>query len=170
MMTLCLWTIVISGCAGSDENTNTIASATAPSITSKESRSPSSIDCYTMDADSCAGFSATNIARTANGSAPLVFCPTCYLMAYEQSRDMSDKGYFSHARTDETFSERVARFGLSNGVAENIAYGSVGAKAVDMWMNSSGHRANILNARYKSFAISTYKGYSTQVFYNGTDK
>lgn len=91
-------------------------------------------------------------------------------MAIEQSTDMYVRGYFDHTRPDETFAHRAARFGLSDGAGENIAWGKVGEVVVDMWMNSSGHRANILNPSYHSFAIGTWGLYTTQVFYIGTDK
>jgi len=128
-------------------------------------------DCYSMDVNSCAGFKATNAQRIANGVPAMVYCHTCYQMAAEQSQDMAVRGYFDHTRPDETFAHRATRFGLASGVGENIASGKVGAPVVDeMWMNSAGHRANILNAGFKSFAIGTYGTFTTQVFYSGTNK
>lgn len=130
-----------------------------------------SSDCYSMDANSCAGFKATNAQRIANGVPAMVYCHACYLMAAEQSQDMAVRGYFDHTRPDETFAHRAARFGIASGVGENIAWGKVGAPVVDeMWMNSSGHRANILNPNFKSFALGTYGTHTTQVFYSGTNK
>lgn len=132
---------------------------------------PGDNGCYAMDANSCAAFKATNTQRIANGVAVMSYCQACYNMAYEQSQDMAVRGYFDHTRPDETFGHRVTRFGLSSGAAENIAQGKVGAPVVnEMWMNSAGHRANILNPSYKSFAVGTYGTYSTQVFYVGTNK
>jgi uncharacterized protein YkwD len=128
-------------------------------------------DCYSMDANSCAGFKATNAQRIANGVPVMVYCQACYQMAIEQSQDMAVRGYFDHTRPDETFAHRATRFGLASGVGENIAMGKVGAPVVDeMWMNSAGHRANILNPSFKSFALGTYGTYTTQVFYMGTNR
>lgn len=128
-------------------------------------------DCYSMDVNSCAGFKATNAQRIAHGVPAMVYCHACYQMAAEQSQDMAIRGYFDHTRPDETFAHRATRFGLASGVGENIAAGKVGAPVVDeMWMNSAGHRANILNPSYKSFALGTYGTHTTQVFYSGTNK
>ncbi|MNL07691.1 Cysteine-rich secretory protein family protein [compost metagenome] len=130
-----------------------------------------SADCYSMDANSCAGFKATNASRIAHGVPAMVYCHACYQMAAEQSQDMAIRGYFDHTRPDETFAHRATRFGLASGAGENIASGKVGAPVVDeMWMNSSGHRANILNPGFKSFALGTYGTFTTQVFYSGTNK
>jgi hypothetical protein len=132
---------------------------------------PAGGDCYSMDVNSCAGFKATNAQRIANGVPVMVYCQACYQMAAEQSQDMAVRGYFDHTRPDETFAHRATRFGLASGVGENIAWGKVGAPVVDeMWMNSAGHRANILNPAFKSFAIGTYGTHTTQVFYGGTNK
>lgn len=132
---------------------------------------PGNNNCYSMDVNSCAAFKATNAQRIANGVPAMVYCQACYNMAAEQSQDMAVRGYFDHNRPDETFAQRVTRFGLASGAGENIAMGKVGAPVVDeMWMNSAGHRANILNSNFKSFAVGTYNTYSTQVFYYGTNK
>lgn len=61
---------------------------------------------------------------------------------------------FSHTRPDGTIC-----FTASNKMkGENIAYGySSPSKVMDAWMNSSGHRANIMNSGYKSIGIGCYK-------------
>ncbi|UYL09811.1 CAP domain-containing protein [Bdellovibrio sp. SKB1291214] len=126
--------------------------------------------CYGMDANTCLVFKATNTQRVANGLAALVYCQACTQMAFEQSKDMSDRQYFDHERPDETFSHRVARFGLTAGCAENIAQGYTPETVVTGWMVSPGHRNNILNGNYKSLGIGLYNGYATQVFYAGTNR
>jgi len=130
-------------------------------------------DCldYDMDGPSCSAFKATNAQRIANGLPSLDYCRTCTAMAEEQSRDMNDRGYFDHTRPNgETFAQRATRFGLSKGAAENIAWGKLGDTVVGLWMNSPGHRANILNPNYKSMGVGTYNLYTTQVFYIDTDR
>jgi len=127
-------------------------------------------DCYTMDQYSCDAFKATNLQRQMNDLAPLTYCQTCYNMSFEQSRDMEARGYFDHNRPEETFAQRVTRFGLNLGAGENLAWGKNGAIVVDMWMNSPSHRAHILDPKFKSFAVATWGLYTTQVFYVGTDK
>ena len=77
-------------------------------------------------------------------------------VARYKSQDMHDNHYFSH--TSPTYGspfEMMKAFGLSYRTAgENIAYGYRTPQAVvNGWMNSSGHRANILNANYKEIGV-----------------
>lgn len=90
-------------------------------------------------------------------------------VARYKSQDMVDKHYFSH--TSPTYGspfDMMKAFGLSYRTAgENIAYGYRTPQAVvDGWMNSSGHRANILNASYKQIGVGYVKNgnYWTQMF------
>ena len=78
---------------------------------------------------------------------------------------------FSHTRPDgRQFSTALTEAGVSfRGSGENIAWGQRTPEAVmQAWMNSSGHRANILNARYTSIGIGYYvvngTPYWTQLF------
>lgn len=81
---------------------------------------------------------------------------------------------FSHTRPDgSNFTTALAAAGVSYRAAgENIAYGQKSAKQVMQdWMNSAGHRANIMNANYSSIGIGHYKNaagvdYWTQLFIN----
>ena len=66
---------------------------------------------------------------------------------------------FSHTRPDgRQFSTALTEAGVSfRGSGENIAWGQRTPEAVmQAWMNSSGHRANILNARYTSIGVGYY--------------
>ena len=90
-------------------------------------------------------------------------------VARYKSQDMRDRGYFSH--TSPTYGspfQMITAFGLSYRTAgENIARGYASPQAVvDGWMNSSGHRANILNASYTQIGVGyVAKGnYWTQLF------
>lgn len=61
-------------------------------------------------------------------------------------------------------STRVFRH--SSGVAENIARGQRdGSHAVNTWMHSSGHRANILNRNYKKIGTAAYIGSNGQIYF-----
>lgn len=81
---------------------------------------------------------------------------------------------FSHTRPDgSNFTTALTAAGVSYRAAgENIAYGQKTAKQVMQdWMNSAGHRANIMNANYSSIGIGHYKNaagvdYWTQLFIN----
>ncbi|HEX2144827.1 MAG TPA: CAP domain-containing protein [Glycomyces sp.] len=71
------------------------------------------------------------------------------------AEDMAANDYFSHTSQDgRSPSDRAADQGYQGGVGENIAAGYPDAESVmDGWMNSEGHRANILNCGYAVIGI-----------------
>lgn len=90
-------------------------------------------------------------------------------VARYKSQDMVDNRYFSH--TSPTYGspfQMIRAFGLSFRTAgENIAYGQRTPQAVvNAWMNSSGHRANILNSSYTQIGVGYVAdgNYWTQMF------
>ena len=77
-------------------------------------------------------------------------------VARYKSQDMHDRGYFAHnSPTYGTPFDMIRSFGLSYRTAgENIAKGYATPQAVvNGWMNSSGHRANILNASFTKIGV-----------------
>ncbi|HWS41977.1 MAG TPA: SafA/ExsA family spore coat assembly protein [Pseudoflavonifractor sp.] len=110
-----------------------------------------------------------NVARAQNGLAPLTTNWELSRVARYKSQDMVDKHYFSHTSpTYGTPFQMMKAFGLTYRTAgENIAYGQrTPQEVVTAWMNSSGHRANILNASYTQIGVGyVAKGdYWTQMF------
>ena len=110
-----------------------------------------------------------NDIRKQNGLKPLAANWELSRVARYKSQDMVDKKYFSH--TSPTYGspfEMMRAFGLTYRTAgENIAYGQKTPKeVVNAWMNSSGHRANILNPSYTQIGVGyVAKGnYWTQMF------
>lgn len=90
-------------------------------------------------------------------------------VARYKSQDMLDNRYFSHTSpTYGTPFQMIKAFGLSYRAAgENIAMGYATPQAVvDGWMNSSGHRANILGASYTQIGVGYVPqgNYWTQMF------
>jgi uncharacterized protein YkwD len=84
---------------------------------------------------------------------------------------MVARNYFSHTTPDGvTPWDRARAAGDHQPAAENIAAGNASAKdTMNQWMNSTGHRANILNCSYKSMGVGratggTYGYYWTQMF------
>ena len=79
---------------------------------------------------------------------------------------------FSHTRPDgSSFNSALTEAGVNfSGAGENIAYGQNSPeKVMEGWMNSSGHRANILNSSYTSIGVGHYQNasgvnYWTQLF------
>ncbi len=90
-------------------------------------------------------------------------------VARYKSQDMRDNKYFSH--TSPVYGspfEMMKNFGISyRSAAENIAKGQKTPQAVvNGWMNSAGHRANILNASYTHIGVGYVAdgNYWTQMF------
>ena len=110
-----------------------------------------------------------NEIRQQNGLRPLAANWELSRVARYKSQDMRNNGYFSHnSPTYGTPFQMLSAFGLSYRTAgENIAKGYASPQAVvNGWMNSSGHRANILNASYTQIGVGyVAKGnYWTQLF------
>ncbi|MYT19728.1 CAP domain-containing protein, partial [Streptomyces sp. SID7760] len=77
------------------------------------------------------------------------------------SDTMARSGVMSHTGPDgSTMTSRVEAAGYAwSRLGENIARGQADADAVmNAWMNSSGHRANILNCAFKEIGIGVHKG------------
>lgn len=110
-----------------------------------------------------------NEIRTENRLKPLTANWELSRIARYKSEDMSNNRYFSHTSpTYGTPFQMIRAFGLSyRSAGENIAYGQrTPAAAVNAWMNSSGHRANILNASYTQIGVGycASGNYWTQMF------
>jgi len=111
--------------------------------------------------------SLVNKERSAAGLSALVLDTKLNEVATEKARDMAENNYFSH--TSPTYGspfDMLSTFGVSYRTAgENIAYGQATAELVMKdWMNSSGHRANILNANYTKLGVGYVKGKWVQMF------
>ena len=109
-----------------------------------------------------------NAERRKNGLSELKYNWQLSRVARYKSEDMRDKGYFSHTSpTYGTPYQMMRSFGISYRTAgENIAKGETSPEAVVKgWMNSSGHRANILNPSFTEIGVGFASGnYWTQMF------
>ena len=110
-----------------------------------------------------------NEIRQQNGLRPLTANWELSRVARYKSQDMADRGYFAHnSPTYGSPGQMIKAFGLSYRTAgENIAKGYASPQAVvNGWMNSSGHRANILNASYTQIGVGyvAQGNYWTQMF------
>lgn len=110
-----------------------------------------------------------NKERAKEGLAPLAIDWELARVAKHKSQDMHDKNYFSH--TSPTYGspfDMMKSFGISYKAAgENIAKGQTSAAQVmEGWMNSPGHRANIMDAKYTHIGVGYVKegNYWTQMF------
>ena len=110
-----------------------------------------------------------NAERAKQGLSPLTQDWQLSRVARYKSQDMRDLGYFSH--TSPTYGspfDMMRSFGISYRTAgENIAKGYQSPEAVvNGWMNSPGHRANILNSSYTHIGVGYVASgnYWTQMF------
>ncbi|MFJ4694505.1 CAP domain-containing protein [Streptomyces sp. NPDC088766] len=81
-------------------------------------------------------------------------------LAQRFSEDMAARGFFDHTDPDgATPWDRAGKAGISGLGGENIARGQADAAAVmEAWMNSPGHRANILNCDFKTLGVGVHLG------------
>jgi uncharacterized protein YkwD len=96
-----------------------------------------------------------NDARAAAGCGPLRVDARITAAAQAHSDDMAANGYFSHDSLDgRSFADRLLAAGYPSPGGENIAQGQRSAQSVHQaWMNSSGHRANILNCGFTTIGV-----------------
>lgn len=98
----------------------------------------------------------TNQERAKHGLAPLKELKELSQVAREKSRDMAVNGYFDHqSPTYGSPFDMMKSFGITYRTAgENIAKGQrTPQEVVNAWMNSPGHRANILNANFTHIGV-----------------
>lgn len=95
----------------------------------------------------------TNAARTSRGLRPLTKSGCATTVAGNYAYRLAQLGALVHNSMT-----KVASTCGAGAAGENIAYGNVSADQMfQMWMNSSGHRANILRADYTSMGMGAYK-------------
>jgi uncharacterized YkwD family protein len=92
---------------------------------------------------------------------------TLNLVALDKAKDMYNNGYFDH--TSPTYGSpfnMMKQYGINYSYAgENIAKGQTTPQAVmTAWMNSAGHRANILNANFTTIGVAYYNNVWVQEF------
>ncbi|KIY21361.1 MULTISPECIES: CAP domain-containing protein [Mesobacillus] len=151
------------------------AKAQAPAPVQAPAKSPSQESAVKAPASSAVSayeqkvVELTNQERAKNGLKPLALDTELSKVAREKSRDMQSKGYFSH--TSPTYGspfDMMKQFGINyRSAGENIAMGQpTPEEVVKAWMNSSGHRANILNSSYTHIGVGHVANgnYWTQMF------
>jgi uncharacterized protein YkwD len=98
--------------------------------------------------------------RAKAGCTPLAANSSLTGLAEAFSDDMAARGFFDHTDPDgRTPWDRAAKAGITDLGGENIARGQADAAAVtNAWMNSPGHRANILNCGFKTLGVGVHFG------------
>lgn len=138
--------------SGSSTNSGgTSSSGNAAGNTNNNTNTTSS-----LTADELETFNLINKQRANNGLPALKIDAEVQRVARIKAQDMVNNNYFDHnSPTYGTPFNMLKNFGISYKTAgENIAGNSSNSAAVNAWMNSSGHRANILNGNYNYTGIS----------------
>jgi uncharacterized protein YkwD len=107
-----------------------------------------------------------NAERTARGLEPLKAHPQLEVAALAWSTRMVTEGFFAHASADSTLTSRVTAAGYLPAekwrLGENLAWGDLDhgtpAQIVQDWMNSEGHRANMLDPAFRDVGIGIVVG------------
>ncbi|RPE72062.1 uncharacterized protein YkwD [Pacificibacter maritimus] len=104
---------------------------------------------------------AINAERAKAGLSPLTYNGQLTRAARAHAQDQAANGYFSHTgKNGSQVTDRVKRVGYSYClIAENLSVGYPSVQgAVQGWMNSAGHRRNILNGRFTDIGIGIAEG------------
>jgi uncharacterized protein YkwD len=120
-------------------------------------------------------FEQTNLIRRQKGLAPFVWDAELCRFARIHSANMGRLRFFSHSTPDgHRLRDRAQNAGIrfvviAENIAYNMGYDDPGGFAVERWMDSAGHRANILHAGFQAMAVGTFVApdgsvYLTQTF------
>lgn len=122
--------------------------------------SGSSTTTTNLTSDELEVFNLINAQRTKNGLSALKIDSEVQNVARIKAQDMVNNNYFSH--TSPIYGspfDMLKSFKVSYKTAgENIAGNSSNSAAVNAWMNSSGHKANILNSSFNYTGIGVVTG------------
>lgn len=174
-LTAFIFTLLIAGC-GADEDSSlqeTSSETITPGgvETTIGETGPAGPEAPTIDPsdliDEEAVLFLVNDSRTALGLKPLVLNDELNDAAYYHSLDMSQNNYFDHIGLNGSrFSERTEDAGYQGQPrGENIASGQRSPQAVhDAWMNSQGHRENILREDITEMGLGREGNIWTQIF------
>jgi uncharacterized protein YkwD len=161
-----------------------VVARSRPRRVSTEAGRPGVMGAYALASPSVAeateierhAFEKTNKVRLENGLTRLAWDGELCRMARAHSEDMARQGYFSHETLEGLqLKDRARATGIPHFrvIGENIAYNKgyqdPGGFAVERWMISPGHRANILYVGFQASAIGSYIStdgsvYVTQIF------
>ncbi len=119
-----------------------------------------------------------NVVRVQHGLRALRLSVKLNQAADEHTVQMAKRGYFSHSSADGTaFWKRIQRFYGSGGfhfwsVGENLLWSSPdvdASQALDMWMKSPEHRANLLSSKWREIGLSAVHVQAAPGAFQGLD-
>jgi uncharacterized protein YkwD len=130
-------------------------SATTPDTVTTGSTAQPTTNTSGLTADEAKAFQLLNADRAANGLPALKLNMDLVSLAEKYGQDMINRNYFSHYNPEgQSPFERMQQAGITYSYAgENLAINSNVTAAEKAFMNSSGHRANILNTNFTEVGV-----------------
>lgn len=123
--------------------------------------------CRGLEGESCTVFQGVNFQRSKNRLSNLRISPRCQALAEEQAKALAAQGAANLERLDHgAFFERAAELGINGFVGENLAVNYSATAVVNAWMNSSPHRANLLDRRFRLTGIAVARDRAGNVYYS----
>ena len=99
----------------------------------------------------------TNLERERHGLPPLTINPLLMMISRFKSQSMGNLDYISHIGIYGSPGDLAKAFGFNNRVGENLFRGAMAPEeAVVGWMDSPGHRQNILSESFQSIGVGVY--------------
>ena len=116
-------------------------------------------------------FDLINSERRSKGGQPLVWDDELCRMARAHSEEMAERNFFSHEGPDGDMVDRARALGIRGwrALGENIAYNQgfndPAAFAVERWMGSAKHRANILSGMFTRSGLGIARASDGRIFF-----
>ena len=110
---------------------------------------------------------AVNRARSKGGRGAMRIDAKAQKAAERHARAMARAGKMAHDLPGQPkFGQRIARDGIRTVAAENVAWGQGDvAGAVTAWMNSAGHRRNMLDKRFDGVGVASARGKDGRLYW-----
>ncbi|WP_200302690.1 CAP domain-containing protein [Streptomyces adelaidensis] len=126
----------------------------------KEKKTTAPVEVSSETQAEAAVLQLVNEERAKAGCSPVAASSDLAKLAETFSEDMALRDFFDHTNPDgEDPWDRAAALGITGLGGENIARGQATAEAVmEAWMNSPGHKANILNCDFKTLGVGVHLG------------
>jgi uncharacterized YkwD family protein len=157
-----------TGTTGLNNNTGTNGTAgTGGTTGGTTTNTPTSTASGTLTADASKILQLCNAERAKVGARPLAANADLTKLANMKSQDMAKNNYFSHqSPTYGSPFDMMKTYGISYMYAgENLAINQSADGAFNAWMNSEGHRRNILNADFTEIGIGIYPKGDGSIYY-----
>ncbi len=160
---------VFPGCQGNPGTPDYIPDTNVPETEAPETQAPEQTPNQNVNKNvEMQVLDLVNKHRAQNGLSALTWDDALANVARAHSEDMRDRRFFSHNNPDGLSPfDRIKNYGITyRSAGENIAAGqTTPEEVVNAWMNSPGHRANILNESYTKLGVGYASGGSSRHYW-----